>query len=139
MSVKIYWLINFILVYTRTVWIQMGKYLKNITIFFFRLFCILLFSYQMLFVCLDSFINQKPVTKTLRRRQEAYPRPLICISAFQFDYTAFMTQLNITFEEYRKGLWKLENISEETSFDLVAPNLYELIRKTSICCDALSF
>ena len=65
----------------------------------------------MLFVCLDSFINQKPVTKTLRRRQEAYPRPLICISAFQFDYTAFMTQLNITFEEYMRTLLN-NNISD---------------------------
>ena len=87
----------------------------------------------MFFVCLDSFINQKPVTKTLKRRQEKYPRPLICISAFEFDYKAFEeAPLNISFEEYRKGHWKIGNLSEEASFNQVAPKIYHLIRNNSI-------
>ena len=86
----------------------------------------------MFFVCLDSFINQKPVTKTLKRRQEKYPRPLICISAFEFEYNDFEAQLNISFEEYRKGQWKLGNLSEEASFNKVAPKIYHLIRNNSI-------
>ena len=77
-------------------------------------------------------MNQKPVTKTLKRRQEKYPRPLICISAFEFEYNDFEAQLNISFEEYRKGQWKLGNLSEEASFNKVAPKIYDLIRNNSI-------
>ena len=111
----------------------MKENIKYIIVCSFRISCILLFTYQMFFVCLDSFINQKPVTKTLKRRQEKYPRPLICISAFEFDYKAFEeAPLNISFEEYRKGQWKLGNLSEEASFNQVAPKIYHLIRNSSI-------
>ena len=107
------------------------KCVQYSVLYSFKSFCIGLFIYQIFFVCLDSYIYQRPVTKTIKRRQERYPLPMICISAVGFDYSGFKVPVNITIKDYFKGQWQLGNLSEEESFNLFAPKFFNLIRKCS--------
>ena len=56
-----------------------------------------------------------------------YPRPLICISAREFRHDNFNNTANITFKEYKKGKWQVDDSSPEELFDFLAPNLHDLI------------
>ena len=99
--------------------------------YFFRIACISLFCYQ-LFNCLDLYTNQEPVTKTLKRRQEDYIRPLICITALEFDYEGFDNSTKITWKEYWKGRWNTEKFSGEEYWEHLTPGLDDLISSVKV-------
>ena len=56
-----------------------------------------------------------------------FPRPLVCVAARAFSHDNFNNTANITFKEYKKGKWEVNNSSPEELFDFLAPNLYDLI------------
>ena len=91
--------------------------------YLFKFLCITLFICQA-WSCLDAYIHQEPVTRSVMIRQEEKPLPLICIGA-RFGY--YENNLNITAEEYENGRWKAENMTETETFDILSPKLYDLI------------
>ena len=98
----------------------------------FRVACIVLFCYQ-LFMCLDLYSNQKPVTKTLKKKQEDYVRPLICITALEFDYDGFdKKESTIPWKEYWRGNWSTEKFSGKEYWDHLTPGFDDLISRVDV-------
>ena len=103
-----------------------------VVVYIFRLSCIIFFLYLAVNVCFRNFINQEKITKTIKVNQQDYQRPLICITALEFNYAEFNSSLNITFDEYKEGRWKIGDLTEEESFRAVAPKLSHLIKSIEV-------
>ena len=94
---------------------------RNIILFSFRLILIALFFYQA-FHLLDSFLNQEPVTKTIKKTQEGSKMPMVCISKRIND-----TSYNVSKVAFRNGQWKIGNFTEEEFYEKVSVELGDLI------------
>ena len=106
--------------------------MKKIYFVLFRISCFTLFVYQV-FVIINEYQNQEPITRQRNERQEDYPKPLFCFSTNEFNYENFNTTLNITFDEYTRGIkWRTDDMSEEELFYFLTPRLSDLISKIKI-------
>ena len=109
----------------------------EVILYIFRIACIVFFCYVAIYVCFRNFINQEIITTTSKQKQQDYQRPLICITALEFNYAQFNSsqQLteNITFEEYKDGKWKVGGLTEEETFSAVAPKLSHLLKSIQVC------
>ena len=107
------------------------KMTNKILSLLFRIFCVILFTVQVLNI-MNEYGNQKPATIHSNERQEAYPRPLFCFSVNEFDNENFNTSANITFNEYTSGNWKTDDMTEEELFNFLTPKVSSLIKKIRI-------
>ena len=107
--------------------LKMKKNSLSFLIFCFHFFCFSLFLIEV-YLCLDSYHNQGVGTNSLKRRQEFYNRPEICLSAYKFLHDGFNDSLDIEYDDYIKGKWKIKNMSEESLFESIAPKLHDLIQ-----------
>ena len=98
-----------------------------IFLYIFRLACLAFFLLEV-FLCLTSYLFNNVSTKTLHKRQEDKIWPEICVTAYDFSYAEFNTSLNISFEEYKNGRWKIDGMNEEDLFNELAPKLSDLIK-----------
>ena len=105
----------------------MKKKSLSFLIFCFHFFCFSLFLIEV-YLCLDSYYNQGVGTNSLKRRQEFYNRPEICLSAYKFLHDGFNDSLDIEYDDYIKGKWKIKNMSEESLFESIAQKLHDLIQ-----------
>ena len=105
----------------------------EVILYIFRIGCILFFCYIAIYVCFLSFINQEIITSTSKQKQQDYQRPLVCVTALQFNYAKFNSSYNITFEQYRDGRWKVGNLTEEETFSALAPKLSDLVKSIQVC------
>ena len=105
----------------------------EVILYIFRIGCIIFFCYIAIYVCFLSFINQEKITTTSKQKQQDYQRPLVCVTALQFNYAKFNSSLNITFEEYRDGRWTVGDLTEEETFNALAPKLSDLVKGIQVC------
>ena len=85
------------------------KMTNKILSLLFRIFCVILFTVQVLNI-MNEYGNQKPATIHSNERQEAYPRPLFCFSVNEFDNENFNTSANITSHWRivdRRSIWEI--------------------------------
>ena len=54
------------------------------------------------------------------------------MTASKFDYANFNTSLNITYDEYEAGKWRMHSLNEEQLFDAVIPKLSDLVEKIRV-------
>ena len=60
-------------------------------------------------------------------KQDRYPLPMICITTEKKKFLD--NKINITYEDYIKGKWKVGNMSEKKLWDIVSQRLPNLIEK----------
>ena len=118
--------------YSRYIFIFVGM---EVILYIFRIACIIFFCYIAFFVCFLSFVNQEIITTTSKQKQQDYQRPLICITALEFNYAQFNSSgnINITFDQYKEGKWKVGSLTEEETFCAVAPKLSHLLKSIQVC------
>ena len=104
---------------------------KKIFFLLFRILCLIVFVNQVV-VIMKEYKSQKPVTSVRNEKQEDFPLPIFCISTDEFNYKDFNTTTNITFDEYSRGKWRTNNMSEEELFDFLSPSLSNLVGKIKI-------
>ena len=104
---------------------------KKIFFLLFRILCLIVFVNQVV-VIMKEYKSQKPVTSVRNEKQEDFPLPIFCISTDEFNYEDFNTTANITFDEYSRGKWRTNNMSEEELFDFLSPSLSNLVGKIKI-------
>ena len=105
----------------------------EVILYIFRIACILFFCYVAIYVCFWNFINQEIITTTSKQKQQKYPRPLVCVTALEFNYAEFNSSLDITFDQYKDGKWKVGNMTEEETFSALAPNISNLLKSIQVC------
>ena len=99
--------------------------------YLFRILCCILFTYQAGF-CIYEYVYQDVASKTTFENQELHPRPLVCVTSDKFEYENFNRSANISHDEYIKGRWRTEDLSEEDLFDFLAPDIFDLIKSMTI-------
>ena len=98
------------------------------SLIFFRLFCLGIFTYQALQL-FEDYSEKKTLADIRFIKQDKYPLPLICITTKQFSYDSFNNTFNITYDDIKKGKWKVDGLSEKELWDFLSPTLSDLITK----------
>ena len=94
---------------------------KDIILYLFKIFLLVLFIYQA-YACLHDYVYQEPVTKTQENTQGVAHLPIICISKKFRPNNLF----NISLEDYKKGHWKADGLTEEDLFQNLSEKLEDL-------------
>ena len=80
---------------------------QDIILFIFKVILVALFAYEA-YNCIQSYVDQEPVTKSLKKPQPEAKFPMICISHQFRD-----KNLGVTYNEYKRGKWKVDDFSED--------------------------
>ena len=78
-----------------------------------------------------DYLDQSPVSKTYMTEYANYPLPQICFTTYQFEYSG----ISLSKEDYLNyihGEWRLNNLSEQDTFDKITPKLTDLISNVYI-------
>ena len=100
----------------------------TILLFCFRLACFAIFVYQAWHL-FEDYSKKRTLSDIRFIKQDRLPVPYICINTDHFLYDSFNNTFNITIDEYSKGKWKVNGLSEKELWDFLSPTLPELIKK----------
>ena len=103
----------------------------NFFFIIFRLSCLGIFLYQAWYL-FEDYSTKRTLADIGFTSQDEYPLPSICITTNNFFYNSFKNTLNITFDEYVRGKWKVNDLSERELWDFLSPKLSDLIQKIVI-------
>ena len=103
--------------------------MKKLTLFFFvfRLSCLGFFFYEA-WNSFEDYSEKRTLSDIGFIKQDRYPLPMICITTEKKKFL-YDKNINITYEDYLNGNWKINNQSEKKLWDLVSPRLPNLIKK----------
>ena len=100
----------------------------TLSLIFFRLFCFGIFTYQAWHL-FEDYSEKRTLADIRFIKQDKYPLPLICITTNKFSYDSFNNTFNITYDDIKKGKWKVDGLSEKELWDFLSPKLPDLINK----------
>ena len=108
----------------------------NFFLIIFRLSCLGIFFYQAWYL-FEDYSKKRTLADIGFTSPDEYPLPSICIttsiySTNLFFYDSFNNTLNITFDEYARGKWKVNDLSERELWDFFSPKLSDLIQEIVI-------
>ena len=63
---------------------------------------------------------------------EDNPSPELCLTAYEFNYDSFNTSMNVSYDDWKDGNWLMPGYTEEELFDILAPDLDQLVNKIKI-------